>query len=426
MKWKLTLLLAIVIGALAGSWIKNLPGFVIIAYDKTSYEMRLWVAFSIVLAAVCILLLILAFVRSIFSSAGKVKTWQGTRSWKKSRRKTIEGMLAFSEGRWKKSEDIMVKAAKTSDTQLINYLVAAQAAQHQNAQVRRDTYLRLAHEAEPAAKTAIGLTQAQLQIQQNQFEQALASLNDLKTQNPNHPYVIKLLARLYEKLSDWENLLTLLPQLKKLNVYSLKQYERIESICIQGLLNRHTQSVEVEELKNCWQNFPSSIRKTSSHIYFYCEQLVKFEQWNEAEALLKPLLKKSAQARVVSLIGQIKSSHPEKLLAFVESWQASTIEQPKGTFLALSKLAFNSELWGKSKDYAQKSLIQSETAEAYLMVAKALEALGDIEQSIENYKLGLAWVTKQQLQPSSIALPQGSDDLISADLLPKFQKINAG
>jgi len=414
---------AIAIGAVAGSWIKNLPGFVVVVYEKTSYEMRLWIAALLVLIFIFVFLFILWVVRTLLGSAGKVRGWHGSRSWKRSRRKTIEGMLAFTEGRWKKSEDVMVDAAKSSDTKLINYLIAAQAAQHQNAEVRRDAYLRLAHQSEPAAKVAIGLTQAQLQLQQNQLEQALASLTDLRSQNPNHPYVLKLLSRLFEKLQDWEKLLDLLPLLKKHKVFNENDFQRVEDTCVCGLLNRFSVVADIEGLQDRWQKLPSSIRKNKSHIVCYSKHLVAFQQWDEAESLLKPLIKKSPDAEVLSLYGDIESNNAEKQFAFLESWQASAKEAPREVFLTLGKLAYRSQLWGKARHFLERSLQLKPTAQGYLVMARTLEQLGEEIHAADCYQKGLEFIASPSQAFERISLPDGSDDLISADLLPKFQKV---
>ena len=421
MKRVFILLVALVVGGLAGSWVKNLPGFVIIAWEKTSVEMRLWVAVVFVLLTICIVLLLIYIVRSILGSAGKIRGWHGGRSWRRSRRKTIEGMLAFTEGRWKKSEDAMVEAAKISDTQLINYLVAAQAAQHQNAEVRRDAYLRLAYQAEPAAKVAIGLTQAQLQLQQNQLEQALASLKDLQQESPNHPYILKLLAKIFEQLQDWDKLLEILPLLKKHKVLDKAAFQKMESHCISGLISQFAKRSDVEGMQDCWQNLSSNIRKKKSHILFYAQNLIDFEQWDEAESLVKPLIKKSADAEVLALYGNIESSLSDKQFSFLESWLSSSTDAPREVYLTLGKLAFRCQLWGKARHFLERSLHLKPSAEGYLMMAKVLEQLGESGHAIDCYQKGLEFVASPKYLRDTYALPNGSDDLINADLLPKFQ-----
>ena len=423
MKWKISLLIALVIGGLGGSLIKNLPGFVIIAYDKTSYEMRLWIAVCLLLLLITILFLLGLIFRSLLSGATKVKRWQSTRGPRKSRKRSIEGMLAFTEGRWKASEDAMIKAAKTSDTKLINYLIAAQAAQQQNAEVRRDAYLRLAYQSEPAAKTAIGLTQAQLHIQHNQDEQALASLNELKKDNPTHPFVLKLLAQLHLKLQDWSLLQELIPVLKKNHVLEAEELKQLEQKTVAGILDQQAQEGKVEGLNDTWLNFPNAYRKSKPNIIHYANLLVNFEQFNEAELLLRPIVKKQADAEVISLYGNIQSDDANKQLSFLESWQQSNKNVPNEVFLALGKLAYYAKLWGKARHFLERALQAQPSAEAYLYMARTLQQLDDSQHANTCFQQGLEFIANPKDTTSLLSLPQGSEDLVTADLLPKFQKL---
>ena len=423
MKWKLSLLIAIIIGGLAGSWIKNLPGFVIIAYDKTSYEMRLWIAVCLLLLLLSVLFLVGVFVRSLLSSAGKVKSWQSGRGWRKSRKRTIEGMLAFTEGRWKASETAMINAAKTSDTKLINYLIAAQAAQQQHAEVRRDAYLRQAFQAEPAAKTAIGLTQAQLQLQNRQYEQALASLNELKESNPNHPFVLKLLCRLFEQLHDWTQMVELLPSLKKNKVFEAEELAEWEHKAIGGLLKQQAVQGKVEALNDRWLNLSSHYRKSKNNVVTYVKLLIEFSQMDEAESLLKPIVKKQADPEVLHLYGSIQSSDPSKQLQFLESWHNSNKNVSQEVFLALGKLAYYAKLWGKARHFLERALHAQPSAETYLYMAKTLQQLEDEQHAADCFRQGLEYATNPNDSQELLSLPKGSDDLVTADLLPKFQKL---
>jgi HemY protein len=423
MKWKIGLVIAIVAGGLAGSWLKNLPGFVLIAYDKTSIEMRLWVAIAFILMALILILFCLGLLRSFLNSANRVRGWQGNRNWRKARKKSIAGMLAYSEGHWKEAEKAMSEAADASDNKLINYLIAAQAAQQQNAEVRRDAYLRSAFQAEPAAKVAIGLTQAQLQIQQGQLEQALASLNELKANNPTHPFVLKLLAQLYQQLKDWQLLIELIPSLKKFNVFDSDTIDQMEQISVSHLLKQKAKKADLEGLKDCWLNLTSSARKSHQAIYDYAELLVGFNQMDEAEPLVKQLIKKQVSADVLALYGKIMSSNPTKQLSFLESWQQANPAAPREVFLTMGKLAFYASLWGKARSYLEQALQIKPNADAFLMMAKTLTNLGDEQHADACYRQGLEYVTGNLSQLNQPLLAQGSEDLVQAGLLPKFEKL---
>ena len=422
MKWKLTLLIAIVIGAIGGAWVKNLPGFVIIAYDKTSYEMRLWIAAVLLLILVVFILFTISFIKSLFASAGKVRGWQGNRSWRRSRKHTIRGMLAFVEGRWKQAENTMVNAAKNSDTKLINYLVAAQAAQYQNAEDRRDSYLRLAHKAEPSADIAIGLTQAQLQLDNEQNEQALATLNELKQKTPNHPFILKLLCLTRKKLQDWNAIIELLPALKKQSVFNQQQLEQIEFESVTGLMQQTSLVNGFERLNKLWFDFPSSVRKKEKIIYCYVNRLIEFNQMELAEKTLKPLFKKQTNQEAIDLYGKIISNDGSKQFSFLESWLNSHPQSPNAIYLALGKIAYRISLWGKARHYLELYLRVEPSAEAFFMMAKTLDKLDDYELSMECYKQGLSFMVNPELNSNSVNLENGSEDVSSTNFVPKFEK----
>lgn len=428
MKGKLILLIALVIGALAGSWIKNLPGFVIIAYDTTTYQTRLWIAICLILLVLTTLFLLGAFLRSIFKGTNKIKSWHGSRHGKKARQNTINGMLAFSEARWKVAEDAMIKASKDSDVKLINYLIAAQAAQKQNAEVRRDAYLRNAYKAEPAAKTAIGLTQAQLQLENNQLEQALASLHELKNKEATHPFVLQLLCKTYQKLEDWTQLFALLPSLKKQKVFSIEKLKIIECDVISGLMKQAANTEKFEGVRDYWLKLPTVYQKNHLNIIAYVRQVLIYNEFDEAEKLLKPLFKKTPDTEIIQLYGDTKSSYPEKQLTFLEAWQKTQNNNSSEVYLALGKLAYYAKLWGKAKKFLEQSLQVKESSEAFWFMAKTLEELNDEQHAEECYRLGLEFSTNQQhltndLKRANLALTS-NNNVSTGHLLPKFEKTN--
>ncbi len=424
MKWKLAFVFvfAIVVGGVGGSWLKNLPGFVIIAYDKTSYEMRLWIAVSLLILLLVTLYFIGVIIRSFFSGAQRVKLWQGDRHWRKARKQTIKGMLSFMEGRWQQAENTMINAVKNSDTKLINYLVAAQSAQHQNSEERRDAYLRLAHKAEPNAQVAIGLTQAQLQLDNLQFEQALATLTDLQANHNHHPFILKLLCMTYRKLQDWKAIIEILPRLKKQQVFDDEKLAKIETKAVLGVLDCEAKKAELENFKNTWSNFPSSSRKKTIHIISYAKYLIQFEQMDEAEKLLKPLFKKDPCEELISLYSEIKSTDGNKQFAFLENWLNNHPKAPNIIYLTLGKVAYKLSLWGKARFYFERCLRVAPSAEGYFMMAKTLQQLDDVELASECYRQGLEFVVDPKTPTKTLLLEKGTDDLVSANILPKFEK----
>ena len=103
----------------------------------------------------------------------------------------------------------------------------------------RDNYLKAAHDANPDAGLAIGVTQAELQLAHRQTEQALATLTHLHTVSPKHDYVTMLLARAYHELHDWHALVELLPDVRRKKLLNSSRLREMELDGYAGVLRAH-------------------------------------------------------------------------------------------------------------------------------------------------------------------------------------------
>jgi hypothetical protein len=105
---------------------------------------------------------------------------------RRSQRHLDHAFAAIAEGKWSRGERLLGRAAR-GPASLAGYLSAARAAQEQDAIERRDEWLRLAYEADPAAAPAVLLTQAELQLDQGQLEEGAGDLRQLEGLAPGHP-----------------------------------------------------------------------------------------------------------------------------------------------------------------------------------------------------------------------------------------------
>ena len=131
------------------------------------------------------------------------------------------------EGDWRQAEKFMVKGAAASDAPLLNYLAAAEAAQGRGDVESRDHYLQQAADLD-CDNLAIAITRAKLQYRQEQYEEALASIQGLIDKHPRNVILLNLLKDCYLKLNDWQALLRILPELKKAKIISEQQAQQLE------------------------------------------------------------------------------------------------------------------------------------------------------------------------------------------------------
>lgn len=389
MKLKWIILIALFGGLVLGPLISNVPGSTYILLDTTAIEFKNNAAIGLLLLALLLLWMLWLLVRYLLKTSNLTIGWFGDRNYRKARQKTVDGMIALAEGHWKTAETLLISGAKFRATKLINYLAAARAAQEQDDDKSRDNYLKAAAQAEPEAHIAIGLTQAQLQIQHRQYEQALATLSHLRNMSPHHPYVLKLLHQLYTRLNDWNSVLELLPKLRKYRVFKPQRIDDIEVIAWSELLPIKAKRDGLTAVNEQWLQLSKSLRKNPHLQLTYAKVLAEQRQFDQLELHIKDSMKQEWQEPLAQLYGLIQSQQPSRTLATAESW----LKQKPGNrtlLTTLGKLSLQAQLWGKAKSYLEQSIAQKPSAEAHYYLGQAYRELGHPIQEQEEYQRGLA------------------------------------
>lgn len=404
MRLKWVILVALFGGLILGPLISKVPGSTYILFDKTAIEFKNNAAIGLLILGLLGLWMLWLLIRYLLRTSNLTVGWFGDRNQRKARQQTIDGMIALAEGHWRTAEGLLVKGAKFRDTKLINYLAAARAAQEQDNGKNRDDYLKAAAQAEPEAQIAIGLTQAQLQIQHRQYEQALATLSHLRDISPHHPYVLKLLQQLYTRLGDWNSVLELLPKLRKYRVFKPERIDTIEVQTWSALLSLKAQRDGLPAVNDQWLKLPKHLRKHAQLQLTYAEVLAEQRQFDQLELHIKDSMKQQWQESLAALYGQIQSQDPARTLTTAEVWLK---QKPHNTTLltALGKLSLQAQLWGKAKGYLVQSIEHQSTAEAHYYLGQAYRELGHPIQEQEEYQRGLS----QLIQPhGATALSQNN------------------
>lgn len=377
------LFLAVCLGLL----VSQDPGYALLAYQYWTVEMPLWI-----FALFCIVLFFFFYglLRSLHYLAygsSRFARWRSQRRLKRAQTRTTQGLIAFAEGRWEVAEKQLVQAAEDNESPLLNYLVAARAAAHQKAIKRRDNYLRLAKHANPQAKMAVELSQAQLQMRSGQSEQALATLTHLHELDPKNPYVLELLSSQYLLFSDWDALLGLLPALKKYLKWTPEEAQRKSRLISIGLLEEAMHKASLNVLKAVWHKIPRDMQTDSQTIECFVKGLLEYGAMSEAEALLRQQLKKQYEARLVFLYGRVQHD-PHLQLRTVEGWLKSHPNDPI-ILLAAGRLAIQAQLWGKARAYLENSINLSAVPETLSVLGDLLDQLGETTLSADCYRRGL-------------------------------------
>ncbi len=387
------LLLVLVISVWLGLYIAKDPGLAFFSYRQWSVEMPLWFALFSLIILLSLFYFIWYLLNGIDNFFYRWGNWLRWRRKTQSYSKTNHGLIELIEGHWKKAENYLKAGITQSDAPLINYLALAKAAHEQMAYDRQETYLRRAQAVTGHAEVAIGLTQAQFQINQGQLEQALATLNHVQTIAPRHALVLKLLERVYVHLGDWQNVLKLLPDLYKSKVITSEQLALLEQKTYAELLKSSTADFPegLVSLRAVWDSMPRKLQNDPQLLGCYAQQLLSYpNETAEVVELLNKSLKKSWNPDLIKLYGLLNTIDPIKQLAQAERWLTRYPNQAL-LLLTLGRLSVRCQLWGKARSYFEESLALEESAVTYLEYGKLLDQLGETSTA---YRDGLVFLLK--------------------------------
>ena len=384
----LALLTAVFIGSLAGSD----TGYIIMTISGWTIQTS---ATFFIIVLFLSFLLIYIFVRSLvrfWQIPKEVQIWRQHRHQRRAEKYLTQGLIHMTEGRWKQAERDFCKAAPYSRAPYVNYLCAARAAQELRAVERRDEYLRLAYHNNPDASVAVGLTQAELQLNQQQTEQALATLKHLQHKQPDQDQVKQLLLDTYTDLNDWQSVLKLIPSIEKTSLYTREQIQAKQLDAYAGLLKEAGNLDDREKLDLIWLNIP---RKLKQHFYLievYVTERLKFKDTTDCEVLLRSALRRQWDHMLVRLYGLIIAADSDKQQATAESWLHDHARDPV-LLLTLGRICMRNQLWGKAREFLQESIDVQANPEAYYEFARLHEHEGNREDASLCYEKGLILAT---------------------------------
>ena len=393
MKFSIIVVIATLVFAFAAHFLLQDPGYVAINFRGYFVEMSVPVLLSIAIVLVVAVWAVRKLIiapRLIGEAAGRYRAGRAGQ-------KLMRGMIEVAEGNFSRGEKLLARAASTSDAPLFNYLQAARAAHLQGNDQRRDEWLKLAYEHTPAAANAVLLTQAELQIDREQYEQALATLRRIAENSRDHSYALGLLGTLYYRLEDWDNLGELLPR--------LKAQGRITSDTIRKWTVRvHREHLEraadANAVQASWKNVPRNLRSDVDLLEAYFSALIRNGKHEQAEKELAAALKKEWRAPLVRLFGLVEGPDASKQLKRAEGWLTDHPEDPD-LLLTAARLCLRNELWGKARSYLETVISLRPTPEAYQEYGRLLNRLGEGDAAADAFREGLGLVA----EPPRTAIP---------------------
>ena len=387
MKW-LILLVIIVVGSVSTALIVlEDPGYVLLSWDVFTVETSLAFFVLAILLMYGLLYMLQRFITRVWGLPDRMHRWQAQRHAEQAHHAYHQGMRELAQGHWQRAEKQLLRHVKYSAEPMLHYLAAAYAAQQQGHQANRDRYLQLAATTE-GSDLAVSLTQAKLQITQQQHEQALATLSRLHELEPRNTYVLKLLQRTYQALADWESLRQLLPVLRKLPGTDEKDIEKLDREVFSGLLESIGKQHQRDALEKLWHELPKHLHEDVRLVKSYVDQLRRVDADDAAEQILRKTLKKNWNEALALRYGLLETSDTARQLKTAEDWIREH-GKSANLLLTLGRLCLRNRLWGKARIYFESSIGIEPQAVAYRELGLLLEHLGDHDAAMNCYRDGM-------------------------------------
>ncbi len=390
MKYLFILICALGLAVVLGHFVSDDAGFVVIGYAGKVF--RTSFAFFVVLLVVGIIAVYFAwrFLYQIITLRTRWIGWSGNYRRKRSQRALGNGLLALAEGDFNRAERLLSRGGDDETATALRYLGAAEAAQAQNAAERRDNYLSLAHDAMPSAEVAVGIKRAEMQLANEQYEQARASLAYLADRHPDNKQVLSLQQRVYVKTDDFDALLSLLPALRRHHVFTPERIDGLESQTATAMLSKPYTSVD--DLHQIWHRLPKTCRNRSNCIALYTKQLAALGHQEDAEALLRKHIGREWHPELIRQYGEVRVPKALQQMQRAEVWLVTRTEDPD-LLLTVAKLCINAEQWDKARSYLDRLIALDPSPMAYRLLAEVFEQGEDIDAANQCQREGLRLAT---------------------------------
>lgn len=384
-------LIALLLGVGVVATIETEPGYLLLAYGDYTLESSLWVGLVLIVLATVLLYGLIALLRRVMGGKKSLTGWLGSRRARQAARLTDRGLISFIEGNWAKARRDLLRGARSNDAPLANYLLAARASARLEDSEQTEQQLVLASESSAAAKTAVALTRAEIRLRAGKYQEAINTLQEVRRSPGRYPQALTLLQQAYSGLGDEAGLVELLPLLKKYQACSADELQRLETDIYLKQLQRAgdvATGANLDSLCDTWHRMPVALREDAAMIRRYAELLVVMGGHAQAEKIILKALKHNWDSQLARVYAYVQSDNTRRQLAQAESWLTNHAADAE-LLLCLGRLAARDKLWGKSRDYFEKSYRLHRSPEICAELGRLLSGMGEANVAAAYFREGL-------------------------------------
>ncbi len=384
MRWLVWLLLIMSLAMGASLLLGSNEGYVLIVWPPYRLELSLNLLLILIALSFTGLHLGLRLVQYTKSLPASVKAYKEEQRIKNGHAAMLEGLHSLLEGRYTSAERSASKALDLGADPGLSTLIAARAAHKLKHKSQRDYYFAEAERMAPQNSVARLLSQAELHLDDRQYNLALNALHKLDKIEPKYPPALRLEMKVQLRLGHWEQVLAILGHLEKRNAIEIWELNEIRQQVHINLINRMAD--DAASLTSYWKKLTDEEKLNSRIAYVAAQAFITLGNGNLAAEIIEMSLTKRWDSLLAGILGDCITDNPAKQLQQAEFWLLSH-EADANLLFSLGNMCVHLDLWGKAQSYLEASISVEASAKAHIALARLLEGRGETEAANQQYRL---------------------------------------
>lgn len=389
----LLLFLLLIAGIVLGPMLAGHQGYVLIQTNTWNIETSI-TALGIMLFALILVLFALEWLlRRIFRTGSRTRSWFTGRKRRRASKQTSLALMKLAEGDYQQVEKLMAKNADHAEQPVVNYLLAAEAAQQRGDDARASQHLARAAELSNADPIPVEITRVRLQLARNENHAARHGIDKLLEVAPRHPEVLRLAEQAYIRTGAWSSLLDILYSMEKAQVGDEAHRATLEQQAWIGLMDQARAEQGSEGLKAWWKNQSRKTRHHPALQVAMAEHLIDCEDFETAQQIILEGLKREYNDSLVMLIPRLQTAHPEQVEKALRQLIKTHGDRPL-LWSTLGQMLMKHAEWREASFAFRAALKQRPDAYDYAWLADTLDKLNQPEEAAAMRRDGLLLTLK--------------------------------
>jgi HemY protein len=392
------LFLIVFAGIIVGPILAGHQGYVLIQTDNYNIETSVTGLAIMLIVLILVLFFIEWILRRILRTGARTRGWFAGRKSSKARKQTNAAMLKLAEGDHRQMEKLLARNADHAEQPVVNYLLAAEAAQQRGDDIRTNQYLERAAEIADTDQMPVDITRVRIQLAQGEIHAARHGVDRLLGQSPRHPEVLRLAEQAYLRTGAYGSLLEILPSMAKAGVRNDDEIRVLQEQAYIGMMNQLMAEEGSEGLKRWWKDQSRKTRHEVALQVAMATHLIECNDQDLAQEVILDGLKRQYDDRLVALMPKLRSGNPEQL----EKTLRQLIKQNGTTPLlssTMGQLLMKHGEWQQASEAFREALKQRPDAYDYAWLADALDKLHKPAEAAEMRREGLMLTLNNSQQP---------------------------